>query len=461
MIRYASTRGGADPVDFRAALLSGLAPDGGLYVPETWPSLRGEVLESLVDAPYPDVAAAVMAPFTAGFLDRSELAALASDAYRNFAHPDVAPVVDLGEGVHLLELFWGPTLAFKDMAMQMLSRMVDRALGELGARATILGATSGDTGSAAMEAFRDRDNIDVVILYPSGRVSEVQRRQMTTIDSANVHAVAVDGTFDDCQDIVKGLFAESDVRQRFNLSTANSINWGRIVAQVPYYVWSALRLGMPPDGVSFAVPSGNFGNVFSGYVAARMGLDVAGLAVGSNTNNVLDTFFGQGRLELGHVTHTVAPSMDIQIPSNLERLLFDLYGRDGSALADAMARLRIEGRLEVGLDRTGSTAIPFESSWLDDDAIRRVMAAEHQTTGRLIDPHTAVGLNAAKTSKARPIVALATAHPAKFPKTVTAATGVYPELPPHLADLHDRPERLMESDATVEAVRKVLEATAS
>jgi threonine synthase len=457
VIRYISTRGCAEPVDFRTALLSGLAPDGGLYVPERWPRFGAGDIESLRSSAYPEVAAAVMAPFTDGFVDRADLGALAADAYRGFGHPDVAPMVDAGGGVHMLELFWGPTLAFKDIAMQMLARMIDRALGDLGARATILGATSGDTGSAAIEAFRDRENVDVVILYPHGRVSEVQRRQMTTADAANVHAVAIPGTFDDCQDIVKALFSEPDSRQRFRLSTANSINWGRVVAQIPYYVWAALRLDLPTGGVGFAVPSGNFGNVFSGYAAAQMGLNVPRFSVGSNTNHVLHTFFESGRLELGEVTPTIAPSMDIQIPSNLERLLFDVYGREGGSLSEAMGQLRRDGRLEVGLERALSTKVPFESTWLDDAGIREVMAAEYRATGRLLDPHTAVGLHAARVSDVRPIVALATAHASKFPETVGEATGVHPDLPPHLADLLERPERLVEAPATVDGVRGLLD----
>lgn len=457
-MRYISTRGRAAPVDFQTALLTGLAPDGGLYLPDRWPRLDATDLAALDDAPYPAYVAATLAGFTDGFADHDELLDIAHAAYGGFSHPDVAPLRDLGEGMYLLELFWGPTLAFKDMAMQMLARMVDRALAVARSRATVLGATSGDTGSAAIEAFRDRENLDVVILYPHGRVSEVQRRQMTTVASPNVHALAVDGTFDDCQDIVKGLFADTGLRARHGLSTANSINWGRVVSQIPYYIWASSRLRPPHRPVTFAVPSGNFGNVFSGYAARLMGLPITRLAVGSNQNHVLTTFFEEGRLSLGPVVPTVAPSMDIQIPSNLERLLYYLLDGDGPALTDAMTALRSNGSLEVGPDQRAAAATVFSSSWIDDDGIRQMMRRVLAETGYLVDPHTAVGLHAASQVSDRPVVALATAHPAKFPATVQAATGDDPSLPPHLADLHDLPEHINRVPAELEAVRAYLEA---
>jgi len=455
--RYVSTRGAADPVDFRAALLAGLAPDGGLYVPQVWPELTTEDLAGLRGEPYTQVVARTMAPFTTGFLTGDDLSELAEDAYGTFGHPDVAPITDLGGGLFLLELFWGPTLAFKDMAMQMLSRMVDRGLSDAGTRATVLGATSGDTGSAAIEAFRDRDNIDVVILYPQGRVSEVQRRQMTTVDAANVHAIAIEGTFDDCQDIVKALFADEDARAVYGLTTANSINWGRIVAQIPYYVWAATLIGSAGDSVSFGVPSGNFGNVFSGYAAAQIGVPVRRFAVGSNANHVLTTFLREGRLELGTVVPTLAPSMDIQIPSNLERLIFDLLDRDGAAVARAMSALRRDG--SVGIDRGGLGAIAqrFTSTWIGDDEVQAVMADVFRTYDMMVDPHTAIGIHAARTADDRPMIALATAHPAKFPETVVAATGRRPDLPLHLSDLHDRAERVTILPADPSRVRSYLD----
>ncbi len=454
---YISTRDSAPRVNFQSALLAGLAPDGGLYVPEAWPRMVPAQLRELAGARYPDVAAATMAPFTTGFLAQDELAQMAEDAYAAFGHADVAPLRPLTEGVSLLELFWGPTLAFKDMAMQMLARMLDRALDESGRRATIIGATSGDTGSAAIEAFRDRANLDVVILYPDGRVSEVQRRQMTTVDASNVHPIAVDGTFDDCQDMVKALFADQAVRDRFGLSTANSINWGRIVAQIPYYVWAATRPPMVGQPVVFSVPSGNFGNVFSGYAAWRMGLPVRRLLVGSNANHVLATFFERGRLRLGPVVPTLAPSMDIQIPSNLERLLFDLLERDGQAVAAAIGQLRQSGSWQIDQTALVSAQELFDSRWLGDEEIRRVMYRVFVDFGLLIDPHTAVGVDAAMAYGERPVVAVATAHPAKFPDAVTEATGTHPPLPEHLGDLFTRPERMARVPANVDAVRDYLE----
>ena len=440
-MRYISTRGGADPVDFRTALLTGLAPDGGLYVPEAWP--RIDFADAVgQNTSYAEIVAAAVAPFTTGFLDAEDLRAMAEDAYVRFGHPDIAPLRRIDDQLDVLELFWGPTLAFKDMAMQMLSRMLDRALADRGERATILGATSGDTGSAAIEALRDRDTLDVVILYPHGRVSEVQRRQMTTVESPNVHALAIDGTFDDCQDLVKWLFSQDGPRERFGFSTANSINWGRVVSQIPYYVWAATAEVRGRGGVAFAVPSGNFGNAFSAYAAAQMGLDVSRIAVGSNANHVLSSFFDEGLLRLGSVVPTVAPSMDIQVPSNLERLLFDVYDREGSALAAAMTSLRSSGRLEVGRARGHAATVLFTSSWTDDDGARAVIRDVYANTGHLVDPHTAIGIHAASQCTDRPIVALATAHPSKFPEVVRAATGSEPELPGHLADLLSRSERV-------------------
>ncbi|MXZ06490.1 MAG: threonine synthase [Acidimicrobiia bacterium] len=445
MVRLVSTRGGP-AVDFTTAILSGLAPDGGLYVPEAWPTL------SRPDSPtgFNEVAEAVIGRFSSELSSGGELSQLVGDSFARFEHPEIAPLVELAPNLYLMELFWGPTLAFKDFALQVLGRLVDVALGRRGGRAMILGATSGDTGSAAMEAFRDREWVDVVILFPAGRTTEVQRLQMTTIDSPNVHAIAVEGTFDDCQDLVKGVFADAELRNRLSLTTANSINFGRLITQIAYYVWAVERLGKP---VTFAVPSGNFGNVYSGYAAACMGAPIRKLIVGSNANNVLDGFFRNGRLDLGEVIPTLSPSMDIQIPSNLERLMFDLYRRDGRELTEAMGQLREKGRLEVG---EGIYPL-FISRWCDDQATIRTMREVHSNYGIVVDPHSAVGIAAARETKTEgPVVCLATAHPAKFPEAVRQAIGHLPAQPPSIEDLYHRPERVTDIPGDLQVLRRLL-----
>ena len=431
-----------------AAVLAGLAPDGGLYVPEEWPRLDPAGLDA--GSGFTAVATAVLGLFTSDLLPAPRLERLVGEAFARFDHPEVAPLVELGQDLYLMELFWGPTLAFKDFALQVLGRLVDVALGESGGNAMILGATSGDTGSAAMEAFRDRERVDVVILFPEGRTTEVQRRQMTTIEAPNVHAVAVEGTFDDCQDLVKGVFADPGAREDLSLSTANSINFGRLITQVAYYYWAVARLGGP---VSFAVPSGNFGNVYSGYAATRMGLPVQRLIVGSNANNVLDGFFRDGRLDLGTVIPTLSPSMDIQVPSNLERLLFDLFRRDGERLMAAMIRLREKGSLAV----TAGTDDLFVSRWYDDEDTMATMRQVYRSSGRIVDPHSAVGIAAARdTPTDGPVVCLATAHPAKFADAVESALGRPSPVPPALEGIHDRPERVTRIPRDLGAIHRLL-----
>ena len=446
-VRLVSTRGGP-AVDITAAILAGLAPDGGLYVPEAWPQLDPADLDA--GSGFTGVATAVLGLFTSDLLPASRLERLAGEAFARFDHPEVAPMVELDQDLHLMELFRGPTLAFKDFALQVLGRLVDVALAERGGNVMVLGATSGDTGSAAMEAFRDRERVDVVILFPEGRTTEVQRRQMTTIEAPNVHAVAVQGTFDDCQDLVKAMFADHGLRDSLSLSTANSINFGRLITQVAYYYWAAARL----DGlVSFSVPSGNFGNVYSGYAAARMGLPVRRLIVGSNANNVLDGFFRNGRLDLGTVIPTLSPSMDIQVPSNLERLLFDLFGRDGESLAAAMIGLRKEGSLAV----VAGTDDLFVSRWYDDEATMATMREVYRSSGRIVDPHSAVGIAAARdTATDGPVVCLATAHPAKFAGAVERALGRLPPTPAVLEGILDRPERVTRIPSDLGAIRRVI-----
>ena len=435
-LELVSTRGQAPPVDITTAILSGLAPDGGLYVPDSWP--RPDPADLDARAGFPSLAARVLDVFTPDLITGADLRKLVHDAFARFAHPDVAPLIELGQDLYLMELFWGPTLAFKDFALQVLGRMFDAALARRGGNAMILGATSGDTGSAAMEAFRDRDLVDVVILFPEGRTTDVQRRQMTTINAPNVHAVAVDGTFDDCQDLVKAVFGNPSLRDDLSLSTANSINFGRLMTQIAYYFWAAFSIGRR---VSFAVPSGNFGNVYSGYAAARMGLPVKRLIVGSNSNHVLHGFFRRSRLDLGEVVATLSPSMDIQVPSNLERLMFDLYNRNGRRLEDSMRKLRRRRTVDVP---KGSATDLFVSRWYDDTATVRAMADVYGASGRIIDPHTAVGLAAARDARVEgPVVCLGTAHPAKFPAAVEQAVGHEAPIPAELAGLADLPERVI------------------
>ncbi len=452
---YVSTRGDAPRHDFADAMLTGLAPDGGLFVPAEFPTLP-----PIDDAwSYAETAAAVMWPFVAGTLDRPSFERICADAYATFDHEDVCPVVPLdevdGRARYLLELFHGPTIAFKDVALQLVGRLFDHFLTERGRRATILVATSGDTGSAAMAASAGRAAIDCVVLFPDGgRVSEVQRRQMTTIDAPNVHAAAVAGTFDDCQDIVKAAFADRAFRDEVWLSAMNSINWGRVMAQVVYYV-TAARAVRSVTGAApvFSVPTGNFGNVFAGWVAQRMGLDVAGFLVASNRNDILTRWLETGALTAEPVVPTISPSMDIQVSSNLERLLFDLLDRDGSATGELLAEFRASGHV----------AAPRPDGWwgarLDDEETRAVIADVHRRTGRALDPHTAVGVGAVERAAGlpdAPVVCLATAHAGKFPDAVEAATGTRPPLPDRYADQHEREERVGAVAADLAAVQALV-----
>lgn len=441
-VRYISTRGQAPALEFDEVLLAGLASDGGLYLPETWPSFGADDIRSMRDLGYAELAVRVMEPFLGGRIPTDEFAALVEDAYRPFAHSAVAPLKQLESNLWLMELFHGPTLAFKDYPMQLIGRLFDHVLARRGERVTIVGATSGDTGSAAIEACRDRETIDVFILYPHGRVSEVQRRQMTTVGAPNVHCIALEGTFDDCQDMLKAMFADQSFRQAANLSAVNSINWARVAAQIVYYFHAAVSIGGPDRPVSFAVPTGNFGNVFAAYAAKACGLPVDQLIIGTNSNDILTRFFDRGELAIGEVSQTISPSMDIQISSNFERFLFDLYGRDGNALGAAMTAFRRDGVLSVGdnLHRAARSAISAHR--LDDAGTMAEMADILRRTGELIDPHTAIGLAAGRAMRrgSAPMVAQAAAHPAKFPAAVEKATGKSPALPPHLADLHERTE---------------------
>lgn len=442
-VKYVSTRGKAPVLGFDDVLLTGLARDGGLYVPETWPTFSETDIAGLRGLTYAEMAVRVMAPFVGDTVGRDDLTRIVTETYAGFEHKAVAPLKQLDRNLWMMELFHGPTLAFKDYAMQFLGRMFDHVLKQRGERVTIVGATSGDTGSAAIEACRDRDAIDIFILFPEGRVSDVQRRQMTTVDAKNVHCVALKGTFDDCQDAVKAMFGHTEFRDRFNLSAVNSINWARIMAQVVYYFWAAVQLGAPDRRVAFSVPTGNFGNVFAGYVAMKMGLPIQNFAVGSNANDILTRFFESGTMKMDGVVPTLSPSMDIQVSSNFERLLFEVCDRDAAQVESLMLRFRQAGSYEVGGAPMERIRTLFKGVRLDDAQTQAVIRDLWETTGELLDPHSAIGVEAGrKTCDAQvPMVCLATAHPAKFPAAVEQASGHHPALPERLADLFERPER--------------------
>jgi threonine synthase len=443
-MRYISTRGEAPVRDFAGVLLAGLAEDGGLYVPESWPQFTQADWRAMRGLPYHALAARVIQPFVGDTIPSATLAALCRDAYAGFDHPAVAPLIQLDSALFVQELFHGPTLSFKDMALQLLGRVFDHVLAARDARATIVGATSGDTGSAAIEACAGRDRIDIAFLHPRDRISEVQRRQMTTVAAPNVRNIAIEGTFDDCQDLVKAMFADAPFRQDMRLSAMNSINWARIAAQVPYYAAAALTLGAPEHEVAFSVPTGNFGNVLAAWVARRMGLPIARLIVGCNRNDILARFLAANDMSLAAVEPSLSPSMDIQVSSNFERLLFELLDRDGKATAVAMARFRDSGRMPVPEPAWHRCRTLFHGFRLDDAGTEAEIARLHRACGYTAEPHTAIGIAAARAhapAHGIPTIAVATAHPAKFPEAVARATGVRPALPSRLADLFDRPER--------------------
>jgi threonine synthase len=462
-MRYISTRGEAPVLNFPDALLAGLARDGGLYVPETWPTLSPEAIGALSGQPYPEIARRVLAPFIAGSIAEADLSRMIDEAYASFRHPAVTPLVQLSPSEWVLELFHGPTLAFKDCAMQLLGRLMDHVLKARGQRATIVGATSGDTGGAAIEAFKGLDQVDVVILFPDGRVSDVQRRMMTTVDAPNVHAVAIDGTFDDCQAIVKGLFNNHAFRDRVRLSGVNSINWARIVAQVVYYFVAGAALGAPGRAARYVVPTGNFGDVFAGYVAKRMGLPVSELVVATNVNDILERTLRTGRYEVTGVVPTSSPSMDIQVSSNFERLLFDAEGRDAGAVRRMMAGLAQSKSFSIGDKALAAIRKEFAAARADEAEVSGTIRTTLEEAGYLLDPHTAVGVVAARKVAADPsvpTVVLSTAHPAKFPDAVEAASGVRPALPAWLGDLMTSEERIAHLPNAQEAVEAyVLEKT--
>jgi len=443
--RYISTRGDAPVLGFCDVMLTGLARDGGLYVPQTWPRLSAAAIAGFFGRPYWEVAVDVIRPFAAGEISDAELGRMAIEAYATFRHPAVVPLTQASSNQFILELFHGPTLAFKDVAMQLLARLMDHVLESRGQRTTIVVATSGDTGGAAVEAFAGRSNVDLVVLFPSGRISEVQRRMMTTTGAANVHALAVEGTFDDCQAIVKGLFNNHAFRDAVALSGVNSINWARIVAQVVYYFTSAVALGAPGRTVDFTVPTGNFGDIFAGYVAKRIGLPVRRLKIATNINDILARTLATGTYEVREVHATTSPSMDIQVSSNFERLLFEATGRDSAVVRALMASLAQSGRFGMPAAAIAAIRRDFDAGRADEAETSAAIRTIWRETGALIDPHTAVAIAVAEHEPGDmsvPNIVLSTAHAAKFPDAVEAACGVRPQLPVWLGGLMSRPETI-------------------
>jgi threonine synthase len=460
-MRYISTRGQAPVRDFSGVLLAGLAEDGGLYVPEIFPTLSPADLRALRGVPYPELAARVIHPFVGDCIAYKTLLRLARESYAQFNSPAVVPLVQLGTDVWTQELFHGPTLAFKDMAMQLLGRLFDHVLTERDERVTIVAATSGDTGSAAIEACANRARVDIVILHPEGRTSEVQRRQMTTVHAPNLRNLAVAGTFDDCQDLVKSMFRDLPFRAEMRLSAVNSINWARILGQIPYYVAAAVALGAPDREVEFAVPTGNFGNVLAAYAARRMGVPISRLIVASNRNDILARFLEANDMSVRGVEPSLSPSMDIQVSSNFERLLFEIQGRDPALTAATMAEFRTNGRMVVADAAWRDAAALFTGFRLGDDETLEAIRGLYASAGYLADPHTIIGIEAARAlvRPGVPMVAMATAHPAKFPDAIEAAIGIRPPLPAHLADLYERTELFTRVPASLPAIEAQVRAT--
>ncbi len=462
-MKYISTRGQSPALTFEDAVLAGLASDGGLYVPETIPQFSREEIASWAGLSYQELAFRVMSPFVAGELSDDDLRALIEKSYSTFRHDAIAPLVQTGHNEFILELFQGPTLAFKDFALQFLGNLLDYVLTRRGQKVVIMGATSGDTGSAAIEGCRHSDHVDIFILHPHNRVSDVQRRQMTTVLDSNVHNIAVEGNFDDCQNMVKASFADqSFLPEDRQLVAVNSINWARIMAQIVYYFYAALALGGPHRPVSFSVPTGNFGDIFAGYLAKRMGLPIDQLVIATNANDILHRCVSDNDHSTRELIHSLSPSMDIMVSSNFERMLFDLYERDSSAIAELMANFKQTGELELAEEPLTRARALFSSYRLDDAAMLEVIADVWDNTEYLLDPHTAIGVKAARETRRRddiPMVCLSTAHPAKFPEAVLkAGYSGEPPLPHHMADLFEREERFSVQPNDLEAVHQFMAA---
>ena len=459
-MQYTSTRGSAPTLDFEGVTLAGLASDGGLYVPQSWPRFTADEIAEMRGLPYYELAARVMKPFVAGSLSDEELQSLCHAVYSDFGHKAVTPLVQMDETHWLLELFHGPTLAFKDVALQLLGHLFETFLERRNQRLTIVGATSGDTGSAAINAVAGRERVEIFMLHPEGRVSEVQRRQMTTVRAPNVHNLAIKGSFDDAQRHVKRMFGDADVNTFVNLGAVNSINWARLMAQVVYYFYAGLQLGAPERGAAYSVPTGNFGDVFAGYVASQMGLRIERLIVATNINDILHRALKDGDYSAGEVTPTHTPSMDIQVSSNFERLLFDCGGRDGAAMAAQMAGFEADRAIQLTNSQRENAAAKFTSASADPHDTTRAIQWAHRNAGQVIDPHTGVGLHASLAlaqdetiARGVPIVTLATAHPSKFRDAVERAVGVRSALPTRVGDLFGREERYTSISGDYEAAR--------
>ena len=454
-MQYVSTRGEAPELGFEDVLLTGLARDGGLYLPKTWPQISADELRGLRGRSYQDVAYRVVSKFIGSAIPDAELKQMIAEAYATFGHPAVTPLKQLDANQWLLELFHGPTLAFKDVAMQLLARLMDWSLKKRGSHATIVGATSGDTGGAAIDAFKNSRNATTIILHPHGRVSDVQRRQMTTVDNSSIHNIAIEGNFDDCQSILKALFNDHVFRDRVGLAGVNSINWARIMAQIVYYVTSSVALGAPDRKVSFCVPTGNFGDIFAGYVAKQMGVPIDRLVIATNVNDILDRTLKTGRYEMQGVKPSTSPSMDIQISSNFERLLYLAYGRDAGAIRGLMSGLSQSGAFTIGQKELATIREEFDSLAVDEAETAKTIAQTLKATGELLDPHSAIGFTAALRAKPSDsaMVTLATAHPAKFPDAVEKASGIRPHLPQRLSHLLNAKEHFTILPNSAAAVR--------
>ncbi len=464
MTRYISTRGQSPAIGFLDAVLAGLAPDGGLYSPEVWPSFTPQEIAAFAGMPYAQVAAAVLGKFAGDDIDAATLRDMCEEAYATFSHKAVTPLAQIGDNLFLLELFHGPTLAFKDVAMQLLGRLYEHALNAKGRTLTIICATSGDTGGAAVEAFRGRANVRIVALFPEGRISEVQRRFMTTATDANVRCISIQGSFDDCQNIVKASFSDDDFRRAVDLSGVNSINWARIAAQSVYYFTAAAALGAPGREIAFATPTGNFGDAFAGFVAKQMGLPIARIIAATNSNDIVARAFEDGRYSRGAVAHTQSPAMDIQIASNFERLYFEMVRRQGVETARTFTAFADTGAVDIPPQALASMRELFRGASVDEAETSRTILSVLNETGELIDPHTAVGVAAARhavlADPTTPLVVLSTAHPAKFPEAVLAASGTSPVPPRGTGDLAVKPERFDRLPADVETVKAYVRAFA-
>lgn len=455
-MQYISTRGHAPALDFEAVTLTGLASDGGLYLPDFWPRFtEAEILE-MAGLPYAELAARIMQPFVEGSLTDAELLALCTKAYGRFSHEAVTPLKQIDSQNWILELFHGPTLAFKDIALQLLGLLFETFLSRRKSNLTIIGATSGDTGSAAIDAVAGREGIEIFMLHPNGRISDVQRRQMTTVSASNVYNIAIEGSFDDAQAMVKRMFNDEVIANQYNIGAVNSINWARLMAQVVYYFASALQLGAPAKKIAFSVPTGNFGDVFAGYVAAQMGLPVSRLIVATNVNDILHRAISERDYSVANVTRTNTPSMDIQVSSNFERLLFESNGRNASLLNQQMRGFDAKNSLRLTEQQSAAILDIFVSSRVDQGAVRETILWARSVAGEIIDPHTAVGLHAARKAGieySTPIVTLATAHPAKFPEAVSSAIGIEPTVPSRLSNIFDQKEIFTELPSEYDEVR--------